>query len=329
MFGHALGDGAADAARGAGDDGDFSGHVKQGHAFLSPSSDLIRQRMRRFASAKQRSRDRTTTVTSCEFAGSCDFRPRGLMHGIVRGVGDPWLLVDHRHPPAAMTRACEMIEPRHRAVVDGEGEPPLRLVAESEPNCRLDSSAMRYRYHVLAGIFGADTLDRAAHAIVKIHETFAARRGFIDRRKPVAADLDRPVGKECCAVQPLPFAEMLFGQRGLVPQMRGFWKSGRPDRGGGLMRSLEMARVPDRVARQNLSDRLKHDPIAGVAADVLLSVDAAAILAHRSVTHPPPSRSHHAGGNGMLQNERLVWIGHRKDPSILLRLLRQSTVRLK
>jgi hypothetical protein len=31
----------------------------------------------------------------------------------------------------------------------------------------------------------------------------------------------------------------------------------------------------------------------------------------------------------MLQNERLVWIGHRKDPSILLRVLRQSAHRLK
>jgi hypothetical protein len=34
MLGHPLGDGTADAARGASDDGDFSGHIKQGHAFL-------------------------------------------------------------------------------------------------------------------------------------------------------------------------------------------------------------------------------------------------------------------------------------------------------
>jgi hypothetical protein len=44
MLGHALGDGAADAARGAGDHGDFSGHIKQGHTLLSQ----IRRRMRRF-----------------------------------------------------------------------------------------------------------------------------------------------------------------------------------------------------------------------------------------------------------------------------------------
>jgi hypothetical protein len=35
MLGHPFGDGAADAARGAGDDGDFSRHIKQGHVSLS------------------------------------------------------------------------------------------------------------------------------------------------------------------------------------------------------------------------------------------------------------------------------------------------------
>jgi hypothetical protein len=34
VLGHSLGDGTADAARGTGDDGDFSRHIKQGHAFL-------------------------------------------------------------------------------------------------------------------------------------------------------------------------------------------------------------------------------------------------------------------------------------------------------
>ncbi len=61
MLGHPFGDGAADAARGAGDDGDFSRHIKQGHVSLSQIS--IRRRTHRFSflfRAKQRSRYQTT-----------------------------------------------------------------------------------------------------------------------------------------------------------------------------------------------------------------------------------------------------------------------------
>jgi len=122
---------------------------------------------------------------------------------------------------------------------------------------------------------------------------------------------------------------MLLGQRPLVPQVFGLWKSRRPNCRGSLMRSLEMACIPDRVARQNFSDCLEHHAIAGIAADVLLPVDAAAVLAHWRVTHPPPARRNDARWNGVLRNEWLVWIGHRLDPSILLRVLRQGTDRLK
>src|SRR6476659_7529022 len=133
------------------------------------------------------------------------------MPGVMRGIRDPRLLVDHRDAPALMALACEVIEPRHRAIVDGEGEALFRLVAEREPDRRLDRSAMPHRNHVPAGMFGADALDRAAHAVVQIHKTFAARRRIVDRREPVAADLDRPAGEERRAVEALPFAEMLFG----------------------------------------------------------------------------------------------------------------------
>jgi len=34
MLGHSLGNSATDAARGTGDDGDFSRHIEQGHLFL-------------------------------------------------------------------------------------------------------------------------------------------------------------------------------------------------------------------------------------------------------------------------------------------------------
>src|SRR5258708_31504390 len=117
------------------------------------------------------------------------------MHGVMRGIRDPWLLVDHRNAPTLMAVACEVIEPRHRAIVDSKGEAFFRLAAEREPDRRLDRSAMPDRNHVPAGMFGADALDRAAHAVEEVHKTFAARRRIVDRRKPVAADLARPAGK--------------------------------------------------------------------------------------------------------------------------------------
>src|SRR5437899_722726 len=43
----------------------------------------------------------------------------------MRGIRDPRLLVDHRNAPTLMAVACEVIEPRHRAIVDGEGQPLL------------------------------------------------------------------------------------------------------------------------------------------------------------------------------------------------------------
>ena len=59
------------------------------------------------------------------------------MHRVVRRVGDPRLLIDHRNSPAALAIAAEMIEPRDGTVVDGEGEAPLRLIVECEADRRL------------------------------------------------------------------------------------------------------------------------------------------------------------------------------------------------
>jgi hypothetical protein len=83
------------------------------------------------------------------------------------------------------------------------------------------------------------------------------------------------------------------------------------------MRPPQIARIPDRAARQDFAERLEYHAIAGVAADVLLAVNAAAVLAHRRVTHPPPSGRHHANGNGVLRDEWFGFIGHRGDPSIV------------
>ena len=105
VLGHPLGDGAADAARGAGDDGDFSRHIEQGHV-LSPTIDPAADAPV-FVSVQLSSvhiiRQQNAGLTSGELAGGRDLRSRRLMHGVMRGIRDPRLLVDHRHPPAAMT----------------------------------------------------------------------------------------------------------------------------------------------------------------------------------------------------------------------------------
>ena len=94
-----------------------------------------------------------------------------------------------------------------------------------------------------------------------------------------------------------------------------------PDRFRGLMRALQIARDPDRIARQDLRDRLEHLGIAGVAGDIGLAVDVAAVVAHRRMAHPPPSRD---------DDFRLVRIGHQKNPSILFAaVVRECAQRLK
>src|SRR5882672_12755670 len=98
-----------------------------------------------------------------------------------------------------------MIEPRHRTIVDVEHETLFRLAAERKTDRCLDRAAMRDDDDVPARLFGIDAHDRAAGAVIEIHETLAARRRFVDRGKPVAAD--RTARQERGAVRALPFTE--------------------------------------------------------------------------------------------------------------------------
>ena len=104
-----------------------------------------------------------------------------------------------------------MIEPRHRTIVDIEGEAFFGLTAKRETDGGPDRAAMRNDDHVPARLLGIDALDGAAGAVIEVHETLAAGRGFVDRRKPVAAD--RPAREKRRAIHALPLAEMLFGER--------------------------------------------------------------------------------------------------------------------
>src|SRR6266478_773523 len=264
---------------------------------------------------------RCASVTSGQLAGGGDFRSGRLMHGIMRGIRDPRLLVDHRNAPTLMAVACEVIEPRHRAIVDGEGQPLLDQAAERDAHRGLDGAAMRGHDHVPAGMLAIDAVDCAFDAVIDIDKTFAPWRRLIDRREPVAADRDRPAGDELRAVQALPLTEILFSKGRLLHEPGGFRKSRGPDRLGSLMRALQIACVPHSIARQDLSDRLEYHAVAGVAGDVPLAIDVAAVGAHRRMTHPPPP----CGDDSWLGR-----IGHRENPPIVSAVaVRQSTDRLK
>ena len=83
----------------------------------------------------------------------------------MRGIRDPRLLVDHRKPPAVMVRACEMIEPRHRAIVDVEDEAFLRL-----------TDARHVRWQDRAHFLGI-----SARLMRRVLVDYARRRGFQKR----------------------------------------------------------------------------------------------------------------------------------------------------
>ena len=104
-----------------------------------------------------------------------------------------------------------MIEPRHRTIVDVEGETFLGLTTERKPDRGPDRAGMRDGDDVPARLLGIDALDGAAEAVLEVHDTLAAGRGFVDLSKPVAAD--RTAGEERRAIQALPLTEMLLGER--------------------------------------------------------------------------------------------------------------------
>src|SRR5262249_61073139 len=120
----------------------------------------------------------------------CCRGPCGWFLRFGRGAAVPRLLVDQGRPPAAMALACEMIEPRHRAIVDGEGKPFFNHPAKRKPDRGLDGAAMRRHDHIASGMRGIDAIDRRPHAIVDLQITLAAGGGNVDRRDPVPAALD-------------------------------------------------------------------------------------------------------------------------------------------
>src|SRR5579871_5959991 len=105
------------------------------------------------------------------------------------------------------------------------------------------------------------------------------------------------------AIHPLPLSEMLLGERSVLRHRLWLGKTRLPDRLRGLVRAHQIARIPDRIARQDFCHRQKHLTVAGVTGDVALAIDVAAVVAHWRMPHPPPSRD---------DDLRFVFVGHRK-----------------
>src|SRR6476620_3677768 len=98
------------------------------------------------------------------------------MDSLVGRVKESGVAVCQRQPPAGVGGACEMIEPRHRAIVDIESETLVRLTAKCKRDGGLDRAAMRDGDDVPARLLGVDLRDAAADAAIEIHETLAAGR---------------------------------------------------------------------------------------------------------------------------------------------------------
>ena len=82
---------------------------------------------------------------------------RGMTFVDVRRVAlpcraDPWLVIDHRHAPAAFRAIVEMIEPRHRAIVGRERHHADRLQPERDADRRADRAAIRDDDNVARGM---------------------------------------------------------------------------------------------------------------------------------------------------------------------------------
>src|SRR5262249_4002981 len=113
-----------------------------------------------------------------------NLRPRRLMHRRVPGIRDPGLLIDKGQPPDRAPGARIVIEPRHRAIVDVEGQALLDQPAERERNRSPDRAAMGGGDDVPARMFARDTIDRGSGAMIEVHEALATGRGLADIGEP-------------------------------------------------------------------------------------------------------------------------------------------------
>ena len=128
-----------------------------------------------------------------------------------------------------------------------------------------------------------DARDRAADTVIEVHETFATGRRLVDRREPMrtggaarqnAARFMPCHSPRCCSAKSFTcgMSAGLEIRRPRSHRRSDAW--------------FQRACIPDSVARQYFSDRVEHHTIAGVAAQILLPINAAAVLADRRMpTH--------------------------------------------
>src|SRR4051812_20094276 len=101
-----------------------------------------------------RSRSRAMTIETSEQTSRdlCDLWPGGLMHRGVARRHEPGLVVDHRHAPRPGIAERDVIEPRHRTVVDVEHHAARGSGADCERDRGPNRAAVSHRDDVLAGM---------------------------------------------------------------------------------------------------------------------------------------------------------------------------------
>jgi hypothetical protein len=123
-----------------------------------------------------------------------------------------------------------VIEPRERAIVDGESEAAARRQAESDDNRRTDRPAMRDCDDILARVSSVHLRDTRADAFDDVDKTFAVRRALVRGGVPERIRLLLPAEQKALAIESLPIAEMLLGKVFVLVNFRRREMSRRLDR---------------------------------------------------------------------------------------------------
>ena len=137
-------------------------------------------------------------------------------------------------------------------------------------------------------------MDRARDPLHHIDKALAAGGALMRRRVPEAVERAAARMAQLVIGQALPVAETLLGEVGHRRRVGAGYlgrsgQAGAHDRPRRLVRAAQMARDPDRIARQLPRQPGEHGSIGAVARHVRLPVDAAAML-DRGVPHPPEPR---------------------------------------
>src|SRR5262245_43359051 len=207
-------------------------------------------------------------------------------------------------PLAGAVAISDVVEPRQRAVIDGEGHDALRLDAERDGEGSANGAAMGHGDDVPAAVSGRKTLYGRPDACHDVEKAFAVGWAFASRPQPeiIAGDAAQIV--QLTVGQAVPGADMLLGDIrldetvGCAPE-----RPRRNDGGCRLPRSPQMARHPNRLGWKNARERAEDWLLREVGWIVLLPIDTASMACHRRMPDPPPASHRRRHGRSIEGDE--------------------------